>query len=59
MRLLQAGRTLRYKWRFDIPGGDPCYQETAKMAIEAALCLVLGEGEPSSAPGRCGQARQI
>lgn len=32
-----------YKGEFDIPNGDPGYQETSKMLIESALCIVLEE----------------
>lgn len=39
----RGGGTVTYTGEFNIPGGDPGYNETAKMLVEAALCLVLDE----------------
>lgn len=39
----RGGGQVTYTGEFSIPGGDPGYQETAKLLVESALCLVLEE----------------
>lgn len=46
------GRTLRTR----VSGGDPGYDETAKMLAESALCLALDENPPSAGQVTTAQA---
>ncbi len=60
-----GGGMVTYVGEFDMPGGDPGYNETAKMLVESALCLVVdmdklphrqhrgGVLTPASAFGEC------